>query len=80
MPQQTRPAIERIAAALERLDKRRHVTPARLEVSRNAGYWNALIMADPLPMPASASAHTPEAALERLADFTDRIDWRRVKR
>ena len=76
----TTAAIGRIAGALERLDARRHVTPARLELSCDAGQWTAMIMADPLRRPLSASASTPDAALRFLAVHIVEYDWRRIRR
>jgi hypothetical protein len=75
-------ALTVISDAIDRLDRRRHVSPATLEVSRQAGdgMWRAIIMADPLPLPPGGLGQTPERALAALADSIRALDWRTVKR
>lgn len=69
-----------IADAIERLDKRRHVVPARLELSRVDARWVAQIMADPIPTPVTGVGSSHEIALDDLVDELDALDWRRVRR
>lgn len=71
-----------VAEALQRLDQRRHVSPARLELSheRSTGVWVAQIIADPLRRPLVGTGEIPETAIGRLAGHIDALDWRKVKR
>lgn len=59
--------LEIIGALLKQLDRRRHTTPARLEVSQEEGRWTAMILADNLTRPMCASGHSPAAAVQELA-------------
>lgn len=72
--------VDVIAAALDRLDQRVHVTPARLELSHEMpGRWLAQVIADPAMMPMSAWGNSPHDALAGLAGVVERYDWRRVR-
>lgn len=73
-------ALAAVAGALERFDERRHVTPARLEISQLDDRWVAQLMADPLPVPMTGTGPSHERALQELVDELDALDWRRVRR
>lgn len=69
-----------VADAIQRLDRRPHVIPARLELSYEDDRWVAQIMVDPLRKPLVGVGDIPEAAIGRLAHEIDGMDWRRLKR
>jgi hypothetical protein len=67
-----------LAAILDRLDQGVHVTPSRVELSRDNGEWVAQIMADPLHEPIVGRGPYMDFALAKLLEH--KIDWRRVRR
>lgn len=69
-----------VADALVRLDKRRHASAARLELSHEHGCWVAQIIADPLNVALAGTGEIPETAIGRLINAIDNLDWRRVRR
>ncbi len=69
---------DELAALIERLDQRPHVTPARLELSRLNGEWLAQIIADPLHKPIVGRGPYIAFALAQLLEH--KIDWRQVRR
>lgn len=70
-------ALDVVEDVLRRLDRRRHVVPARLEVSRHSGrHWLAQVMADPLLIPLAATGISPADAICSLAERVVEENWR----
>jgi hypothetical protein len=65
---------------IARLDRRRHVLSARLDLSLGDRCWVAQILADPLYRPLVGKGDTTIEALVDLHVQTASIDWRRVRR
>lgn len=72
--------VRPIAEALVRLDQRRHVTPARMELSWVDREWVAQLIADPLRRAVVGAGTTPVLAIGRLVEAVENLDWRRVAR
>jgi hypothetical protein len=63
-------ALAVIEDVLKRLDKRRHVTPSRLEVSHDGRKrWVAMIMSDAVKRPLSATGVTSADAITSLGEY-----------
>jgi hypothetical protein len=63
-------ALAVIEGVLKRLDKRRHVTPSRLEVSHDGRKrWVAMIMSDAVKRPLSATGVTSADAITSLGEY-----------
>jgi hypothetical protein len=62
-------ALDALARHIEKLDRRRHVTPARIELSRDGNRWVAQIMADPLTRPVVGTGLDPHDALCTLSEY-----------
>lgn len=70
-------ALAVIEEVLKRLDKRRHVTPSRLEVSHDGRKrWVAMIMSDAVRRPLSAHGVTSADAICSLGEYLTNVTKR----
>jgi hypothetical protein len=69
-----------LGEVIARLDRRRHILSARLDLALGDRCWVAQILADPLYQPLVGKGDTTADALVDLHAQTTGIDWRRVRR
>lgn len=69
-----------VGEVIARLDRRRHVVPARLDLALGDRCWVAQILADPLYRPLAGKGDTTVQALVDLHLQIAGIDWRKVRR
>lgn len=72
--------VSDLGEMIARLERRRHVVSARLDLALREGCWVAQILADPLYRPRVGKGDTTVEALIDLHLQTAGIDWRRVRR
>ena len=65
---------------IARLDRRRHILSARLDLALGDRCWVAQILADPLYQPLVGKGRTTAEALVDLHAQIEGINWRRVRR
>ncbi len=73
-------ALVYLGQVIARLDRRRHVLSARLDLALGDRCWVAQILADPLYKPLVGKGDTTLDALVDLHNEVARIDWRKVGR
>lgn len=67
-----------LGEVITRLDRRRHIVSARLDLALGNRCWVAQILADPLYRPLVGKGDTTVEALVDLHVQTTGIDWRKV--